>query len=460
MNEKIYLQLESIVGKDNVFREIADRTRYSEDESHVKGIVPQAVLRPQNHQQLIELIRLANEYKFAVVPRGGGTGLAGGAVPIAPGIVISSELLNSIIDIDTGSMTAIVQAGVINSKLQAAADELNMFYPVNPASMDSCTLGGNLAQSTGGANTVRFGTTKNYITGIRAITGEGLEWNAGGRIVKNSTDATLINLMSGSEGILSFFHELTFRLLPKPVYSAWIIALYKDIIDIPRTVGLLFSRGHRPTMMELMDSKTLKLCSKHLKKEIRYSDLNQLLIRFDYDDKEYLEKTCFEFGEYCMETGAEDVIIADSAREKDVLWEIRSNIHEAIENNAESFCEEDIVVPVNRIAELIRKIQILTSNNNCQEILFGHLGDGNIHVNLIRNDDGKPEVEAVERIRNNLFEIGIALGGKPSGEHGIGLSKKKYFNSYVDPVYIEMLKKIKRQFDPNLILNPGKIIDL
>ncbi|GAF72495.1 unnamed protein product, partial [marine sediment metagenome] len=404
---------------------------------------------------------IVNSEKFPVIPRGGGTGLTGGALAVNGGLVIAFERFNRIIDIDTANRMAVVEPGVVNGILQEEAEKSKLFYPVNPASMDSCSLGGNVAEATGGANTVRYGTTRNYITGMKAVTGSGDIWNAGGKVVKNSTDQSLIQLMCGSEGTLSIFTELTFRLIQKPVKNTWIIAPFKDIYRIPALAGKIFSMDYNPTMVELMDSDTLTYCSSYLKMDIQFSRFHQLLVRFDSGSPDELKKISVKTGEMCLEYGAEDVLVADTKAEQEKIWKIRSSIHDAIVNEAKCVCEEDVVVPVGRVAELIKDVYLISEKHGFPVAIFGHMGDGNMHLNFTAGGGSRPgELSGrIERLREDVFKAALGLGGRLSGEHGIGISKKPFFGKFIDAGYIRLLKNIKKEFDPNNILNPGKIFD-
>ncbi len=460
LNNKILNSLTDIAGKDNILTGKLDIEQYAADETPGIYYPPEAVVRLCDISVLYELIKLANAEKFSITARGGGTGLSGGCLPLYGGVVISFERLNKIIDIDSKNRMAVVEPGVINSTLQQELKSFNLFYPINPASMESCTMGGNVAESTGGANTVRYGTTRNYLTGMKSISGKGDIWQSGGKIVKNSSDQILMQLMCGSEGILSIFTELTFRLIAMPLYTAWIIAPFTNIYKIPETTQQILKENMNPTMLELMDSKTLDFVNKYLDIDIQFSNFNQLLVRFDSNDKIKLEEATLKAGNICIDNGASDVLVADKSDKLEKLWKIRSSTHDAIVHQAKSICEEDVVVPPASVGELLKLVYNISEKYKVNAVIFGHLGDGNIHLNFTAHS--KEEIlkeEKIEQMKNEIFKSAIYLGGKVSGEHGIGITKKQYFNKFTDPVYIKLLKQIKKQFDPNYILNPGKIFD-
>ncbi len=453
ISEKNIARLKDIVGESNLISGSKELAPYSCDESVGLTFFPETVLLPVSEKQLKAVVELALKEKFPLTPRGGGTSLTGSPLPLFGGAVISFEKMDSIIDIDPISGMAVVEPGVITGNLDREAEKYGLFYPVNPASLDSCTLGGNTATAAGGANTVRYGTTRSYITGIRAVDGQGKSWEAGGKIVKNASDHQLIQLAAGSEGILSLFTRLTFRLVRRPSETAWIMAPFKKTEDIPGAGLKLLN--HNPTMLEIMDRNTIECCLQYSGEKIERGDLSHLMARFDFFSSSEREKTLLRAGESCMENGAEDVFIAETRQQQERIWKLRSSIHDAIEATAGSLCQEDVVVPRGKTGELIRSIRNISLKYNSPAAVYGHLGDGNIHANFT----GKTyERDKVKKIKVQLFKAVHELGGKISGEHGIGITKKNFFTRYTDTGYIKILKKIKKVLDPGNILNPGKII--
>ncbi|MGM0568226.1 MAG: FAD-binding oxidoreductase [Elusimicrobiota bacterium] len=454
IKEKTLKKLKSAVGTSNLSVDKKELSEYSTDESPGLEFMPEVVVFPESEEHVREITKLAYMEKIPLTARGAGTALTGASLPYRGGIVISFKKMNRILDIDTTSRMARVEPGVITGELDREASKHNLFYPVNPASLDSCTLGGNAATSAGGANTVRYGTTRHYLSGIRAVDGRGHLWSAGGNVVKNSTDLQLVQLAAGSEGTLSIFTELNFRLKPRPKETAWIIAPFKDIKMVPSGAEKIFSLSFNPTMLELMDSTTLSCCAGYINEDIPFSKYNQMLVSFDFGPRSNSEDILIEAGKACMEAGAEDVIIADTNRAKEKIWKIRSSIHDAIDHTTGSICEEDVVVPLSKIKELLEAAGKIASGQEVKVALYGHLGDGNIHVNFLGKPSNKVKADS---LREELFKAVAKLSGKVSGEHGIGITKKSCFGKYVDKNYIKLLKKIKKEFDPEGILNPGKI---
>ncbi len=458
INDSILNKLENIFSSNNILTSKQDKEKYARDETPGACFFPEAVVFPRKTKQIKELVKLAQSLNFPIIPRGGGTSLTGGSLAIYGGVTVSFERLDSILELDTENRMAVVQPGVINGNLQKKAQKEDLFYPVNPASQDSCTLGGNVAESTGGANTVKYGTTENYLTGIKAITGNGNIWTAGGKVVKNSTDRNLMQLMCGSEGTLSLFTELTFRLVENPKKTVWLIIPYRDILDIPKAAGKIFKLGIDPTMVEIMDSKTLTYCEEYMDMEIPYSKYHQLLVRLDSARDTDLDEVLFKIGEACLEASAGEPLVADTRPKQEKIWKFRSSVHDAITHVAGTILEEDVVVPPANTGSLIKKIRKISEDTGIPAVIFGHLGDGNMHLNFTGNRE-ETSLKTIDNLKNSIFSATVKLGGKLSGEHGIGISKKSYFSKFTDPNYIKLLKKIKNDFDPDHILNPGKIYE-
>lgn len=454
----IIRQLKDIAGEENVLADELTLETYSHDETPgLKGRA-EAVVKVKEEKEIIEILKLSQAEKIPITARGGGTGLSGGAVPILGGIVLSLERMNRIIDIDKTYRVAKVEAGVINGILQREAEALGLFYPVNPASQDSCTIGGNVAEAAGGANAVRYGTTRNYVTGLKVILPEGVSLNAGGSIFKNATDYDLVGLMLGSEGRLGVISEVILRLVPKPAYQAYLLVPFKDMDKLFKTMARLWEGKFNLTMLELMDKLTLRAVSEFLKKKIEYQDYaGQLIIRLDEDKKEDIIELYERIGAICLEEGGEDVLIADTPLNLKRVWEMRQNIHEALVHYG-LLADEDVVVPLREVKALIPQARAIAKRYHLEVSCFGHLGDGNIHVNFLKKGLKKTEVEIPQAAIKELFVLAAKLEGKVSGEHGLGVVKRPYLSLTVEPYYLELKKKIKNIFDPQGLMNPGKAV--
>jgi len=461
LGENIVKQLEEIVGKNNTFTIASDMEAYTHDETPGLRGTPDAVVRVQNREQIVEILKLANSERIFVIPRGGGTGLSGGAVPMYGGIVLSLEKMNRILDIDTRNYMAVVEAGTINGNLQREVEKYELFYPINPASMDSCTIGGNVAEAAGGANAVRYGTTKDYVAGMEVVLPTGEVVRAGGKLMKNATDDGFIRLLLGSEGTLGVLTEITMRLIPKPAATLVLIIPFDSIAPISEAVARIFAKKIIPTMLELMDNKTIQVCESYLSTEIPYHQAAfHLLVRLDEESNENLEKVAEIIGEICLEEGALEVLVAADSQRQDEIWKVRRSIHDALVHKAGLLADEDVVVPRNEITRLILGTTEISKRLSLPVAFFGHLGDGNIHVNFLREDRSIAEVEKLlPATLLELFQLTISLEGKISGEHGVGFFKKPYLHLSVDDGYISILRRIKKALDPSGIMNPGKIID-
>ncbi|MCK4423155.1 MAG: FAD-binding oxidoreductase, partial [Candidatus Omnitrophica bacterium] len=328
-------RLGDIVGKDFVLTDEVAKQTYSHDETPDLKAEPEVIVKPADSKQISEIMQLATAEKLPITPRGGGTGLSGGAVPVMGGIVLTTERMNKLLDLDKFNSMAVVEAGLINANLQTEAEKSGLFYPVNPASMDTCTLGGNVAEAAGGANAVRYGTTRNYVTGLEVVLPDGAETKAGGKILKNATDNDLVHLILGSEGTLAVITRIIMRLVPKPGHTVMLIIPFDEVEPISETVQAIFAKRITPTMVELMDRKTLKACEKFLGETIQYSDAGcQLIIRLDSDSADENTKLYEIIGEICLEHGAEDVLVAEDNTSLERIWKMRRSIHESLVKEA------------------------------------------------------------------------------------------------------------------------------
>ena len=427
---------------------------YSHDETPGLKIFPEVVVKPETREEVLEILRLAHKEKVPVTPRGGGTGLAGGAVPLSDGIVLSMERMDRIKEIDRENRMAVVEPGVITEDLSKKVEEYGLFYPPDPASLDSCTLGGNIATGAGGARTVKYGTTRNYVYGLEVVLPKGELLRLGGKFLKNATGYSLLHLFIGSEGTLGVFTEAILRLLPKPEYKVDLLIPYKRLKDAVRTALRL---PLTPTTLEFMERDAIKAAEKFLEKRLPFSDAEvHLLLEFD-GEKEELEKVYERVGEIALEDGAVDVFVADNRPSQERIWEGRRAISRGLKAMGK-VASQDVVVPKSRIPEFIDRLRRVREKYRMKIVCFGHLGDGNVHVNLIK--EREEALNLVPTILKEIFQTVVDLGGIISGEHGIGLVKKPYLKMALSSPYIQLMRGIKRVFDPNNILNPGKIFDV
>ncbi len=462
IDNTIIRRLDDIVGEDNLLTVRERMEDYAHDENTSFFSYPDAVVRPGSAAEIAELLKLANRFTFPLLARGGGTGVTGGAVPVRGGVVISLERMNRILEIDEANMMAVVEAGIITEDLHKAVEGKGLFYPPDPASLDSCTLGGNLATDAGGPRAVRYGVTRDYITGVEAVLPEGEIIEYGGKLVKNATGYNLLHLLIGSEGTLGIVTRITARLLVKPGIRVDLLVPFPSYRKAVECVSTLIRRRLIPTAIEFMDQKCLEISRQVLENPIPFEDAAaHLLIEVDGDDPVRVEKKYETIGEICLESGASDIRVADSPRYQEQIWETRRKLRDSIKTVSPVKLSQDVVVPRMEIAALLQGIDEIEEKYALEIICYGHAGDGNVHVNFLkRNREEKPWRESLDQAVPEVFALAVKLGGTISGEHGIGISKRHYLPLALKPAAIESMRRIKSALDPNNILNPDKIFSL
>jgi glycolate oxidase len=459
VDSRIVDRLSSIVGTDGIFVDPSTVDRYLKDETTNVAGRAEVVVRPRTTEAVAQVMRLASQLSVPVTPRGGGTGVTGGAVPAAGGIVLSLERMNRIIEIDTANLMAVAEPCVITGDLARAAATQGLFYPPDPASIDSCALGGNVAEGAGGPCAVKYGTTKDYVTGLVVVFPDGSVCRLGGKIVKNATGYNLIGLFVGSEGTLGVVTEVTVRLLPQPSYSVDFMVPFADLASASSAVSAIIRARIVPTAIEFIERQAITLASRFLKKELPFPDAGaQLLIRLDGDDKPAVDRQTERLWEQVLGHGARDMIVAESASTRNRLWEARRCMREAVVAEGGAKCGEDVVVPRAAIPAFVERAKELLDGSGIGSIFFGHAGDGNIHVELMKgalsDDEWNRRLPAA---REGLYRLSAGLGGMITGEHGIGLIRKQYLGLSLDSAQIAVMRRIKDALDPAGIMNPGKI---
>lgn len=456
-------QLEAIVGPAYVLT--AERAEadvyadYGRDHTEDLHFAPDVVLRPGNAEEVSEIVRLCHEHHIPVTPRGAGTGLSGGALPIHHGVVLSTERLNRILEIDERNLQATVEPGVVNEVFQNAVKEVGLFYPPDPASKGSCSLGGNLAHSSGGPKAVKYGTTKDYVLNLQVVlpTGE-LIWTAANTL-KNSTGYNLTQLMIGSEGTLGIITKVVFRLLPYPKHNILMLVPFRQEAQAAEAVSAVFRAGIIPSGMEFMEREAIVWSSDYLKIPLTLpEDIRaHLLIELDGQDLDQLYKEAEAVYGVLEGYDIDEILLADTAGQKDDLWRIRRNIGNSVRYNS-VYKEEDTVVPRAELPTLLAGVKEIGQRYGFTSVCYGHAGDGNLHVNIIRGnlDDEMWNVGLRQPI-TEIFELCVQLGGTISGEHGIGLVQKGYIGIALKEANLNLMRGIKQVFDPHGILNPGKI---
>ncbi len=451
-------ELEKIVGKENILTELEDLELYSHDETSGFKVFPKAVVKPKTTKEISEIMKLANKKLIPVTPRGGGSCLSGGAVPSPESIVISLERMNEIHEIDTENLVAVVEPGVIIAQLVDTAKKQDLFYPPYPASLETSTVGGNIAECAGGARAVKYGTTKNYVLGVEAVlpTGEIIKY--GGKLVKNVTGYNLTDLLIGSEGTLAIITLAILKLLPIPKTKVALLIPFEDIEKVSKFTQEILQHKVCPSAIELMEQEAIEASERYLGRKSPFNvGAYSLLIEIDGERKEEVEREYNEIGDIALKNGAIDVLVALTEREQERLWEIRKSISDALKSESEVE-REDVVVPRSKMPEFLREIKRVEHKYGLKIVSYGHIGDGNVHINILRKNTPKQEWKAkIPKIMKELFKTGLSLGGMLSGEHGIGLAKKPYLEMALGKKQIELMRGIKRVFDPNNILNPEKI---
>ena len=431
---------------------------YGRDHTEDLHFAPDVVLRPANADEISQILRLCHAHRVPVTPRGAGTGLSGGALPIHHGVVLSTERLNKIIQIDERNLQATVEPGVVNEAFQNAVKEVGLFYPPDPASKGSCFLGGNLAHSSGGPKAVKYGTTRDYVLNLQVVLPTGdIIWTAANTL-KNSTGYNLTQLMVGSEGTLGIITKVVFRLLPFPQHNILMLVPFRQEMQAAEAVSAVFRAGIIPSGMEFMERIAMEWSARYLGIPLTVPEdvRAHLLIELDGQDLDQLYKEAEQVYGVLENYDVGEILLADTAAQKDELWRIRRNIGNSVK--AAVYKEEDTVVPRAELGTLLTGVKEIGARYGFQTVCYGHVGDGNLHVNIIRGElsDEMWNVGLREPI-SEIFRLCVKLGGTISGEHGIGLVQRPYIGIAVGAVNLELMRGIKKVFDPHGILNPGKI---
>jgi glycolate oxidase len=456
---EIAAHLKEIVGNENLLLEKYDLEPYSHDETEDLSFYPEAVVKPLTTAEISEIMRLCHDRNIPVTTRGGGTGLSGGALPVYGGVVLSTERMNRIIEIDKENLMATVQPGLITFHLHEAVEAEGLFYPVDPASKESCTIGGNVAECAGGPRAVKYGVTRDYVYGLTCVLPDGQIFKTGGKLLKNVTGYNLTHLIVGSEGTLCIVTEIILKLLPLPLYKRTLLAPFDSLTTAAKALTDIFNSKIIPRAAEFVEQKAIKAAEEKLGKPFPHSDSAALLLfEIDGDRADILDEQAEKIGEICLSHGAADVFVADNPEKQAELWQMRRNIGEAVKSIA-IYKEEDTVVPRSRLPELVEKITAISKKYGILTISYGHAGDGNIHVNIIKKDISDEDWNnKLPGVIEELFREVVILGGSISGEHGIGWVQKNYLPLALSDVEIELMRQIKNVFDPQGILNPGKLL--
>jgi len=459
VNPDIVDALRKIVGEENVLLAAEDLERYSHDEVVGLSAYPEVVVKARSAQEVSQILQLAQRERIPVTPRGAGMGLSGGAVPILGGIVLSLEKMNRILEIDKENLMVTVEPGVITADIHRAVEAEGLFYPPDPASLDSCSIGGNIAEGAGGPRAVKYGVTCHFVCGLEAVLPSGEIIRCGGKLVKNVVGYNLVQLLTGSEGTLAIVTQIILRLIPLPKCQIDLLVPYDDFQSAADTVSAIIAQRIVPTTIEFMECDCVLAVEKLIEKEAPFHDAAaQLLIQLDGNSRESVDADFEVVGDICLEHGARDVLVARDRPTRDRLWEVRRKIIEALRNASPVNHMEDVVVPRSEIPALLRGVRALSAKYGVRSLNFGHAGDGNVHVNVLKDDLPMDRwEELVPALSREIYELTLSLGGTITGEHGIGATRRKYLPLALDEAQIEVQRRIRAAFDPNQILNPAKI---
>jgi len=427
---------------------------YGFDASSRQGM-PSAVVRPSNTDEVSKIASFAYNGKAPIIPRGAGSGMTGGSVPLDRAIILSFEGMNRLIDIDDKNMVAVVEPGVINAHLQREVELCELFYPPDPASMEFCTIGGNVAENAGGPRAIKYGVTGDYVLGLEVVLADGSVITTGGKTFKGVVGYDLTSLMVGSEGTLGIITKIFLKVIPLPREIVTLLCIFQQMEKAALAIPKITSLGIIPRTLEFMDHDSIKAVENYKPVGLPLNTDAILLIEVDGGHAQVSEEAG-KIADLCASLGAE-IKIAEDIFSRKRLWQARRAISPALYNIAPTKINEDIVVPRGRIPEMLTALRGIAEKYNVKIVNFGHAGDGNIHVNIMTDKNDKEEYQRAANAVKDIFETALKLEGTISGEHGIGLTKAPYLGMELSQGSIALMKAVKNVFDPSGILNPGKI---
>lgn len=451
---ELIASLRHLLPDNALLTDAADCLVYGYDNSRHQA-QPAAVAFPHSHDQVLALVRACRAARIPIVARGRGTNTTGAAIPLMGGVVVSFERMNRILRIDPDNRLAVVEPGVINLDLQDALARLGFFWPPDPTSAPYCSVGGNLACNAGGPRTVKYGATRENTYGLRAVTGGGEELRCGGYTSKGATGYDLTRLLIGSEGTLAVITEATLKIVPLPGAKRTLRAMYTNIENAATAVARIMAQPATPCALEFLDGEALRLAREHGAAVAEAGAM--LLIEVD-GPTDALAGAADAVTRAANGPGLIDLQVAATAQEAASLWAARKALSPALRTIAPKKINEDVVVPVSRLAELVGKLQVISRQYQIPIVTFGHAGNGNIHVNLLYRPENPTQAESAPKCLRAVFELVLTLNGTLSGEHGIGMDKRDFMSLAIDPVALALMQRIKNQFDPDGILNPGKLL--
>jgi len=450
----------SVVGSDFVLSDEDALLKFGHDETEDLFFSPEIVVKPKSTLEVASILKHCNERHIPITVQGARTGLSGGALPLFGGVALSMERFNQILEIDTKNGQVTVEPGVITQVLQDAVAEQGLFYPPDPASKGSCFIGGNLAENSGGPKAVKYGVTNEYVLNLEVVLASGEICWTGANVLKNATGYNLTQLIVGSEGTLAIITKAVLKLIPHPTRNMLMLVPFPSAEKACEAVSAIFREGITPSGMEFMERDALLWTANFIKDQsmsIPEEVQAHLLIEVDGNDESVLMNDCEKIMEVVEKFGALEVLFADDQAKKDQLWNLRRKVGEAVKSQS-VYKEEDTVVPRYRLPELLAGVKAIGHVYGFQSVCYGHAGDGNLHINIIKGELSEEIwTNKIPLAIREIFELTVGLGGTISGEHGIGYVQKSYMDIPFSSVELNLMKGIKQLFDPNGILNPGKI---
>ncbi len=456
IDKKIITELRKTVGENAVMTSKEDLNAYSYDGTTTWAHPPDVVVLPTTAEQVSHILKLVNEHRVPVTPRGAGTNLSGGSIPIKGGIVLCTTRMDKILDINKANLTATVEPGVVLQDFNLALAKQGLFYPPDPQSFLGCTLGGNVAENASGPYCVKYGVTKQYVLGLEVVLANGYIMKLGGVTVKNRTGYELMMLFTGSEGTLGVITKITLRLLPMPPANQTVMAVFDDVAVGGQAVSDIMASGVVPAKVEFVDNFVLRRIEEMTPMGLPVEAKALLLIQTD-GSPAAVEAETKQIVEILKKSGAKEVRVAKDAAEAAMYWKMRSAGYAATFGAAHTVMTEDVTVPRDRMAEFIHKLEEISERTGFFICYLGHAGDGNLHPSIFTDIRNEEEFARAQKAMEEIFESALSVGGVLSGEHGIGLEKQRFLKRAMDPVALDLMIKIKGILDPNHILNPGKI---
>ena len=457
MDSQLIGRLAAILGREKVLHTPEDLAVYSYDGTFAEGL-PDIVVLPKTTEEVSQVVKLAAEAHIPIIPRGMGSGLAAGSVPMsAGGIVLCLTTMNHILEIDTENATVRAEAGVITADLQTAVEKLNLFYPPDPSSIRHSTIGGNVACNAGGPRCLKYGVTGDYVLGLTVVLADGRILKTGQKTIKDVTGYDLNGLFTGSEGTLGLVTEVLLRLIAKPRSAKTALAEFMSLVDATRTVNAILRAGIVPASLELMDQTAITCIEAAMHLGLQTDVAASLIIETDGSDDQAVLREIEASARICKENGARSVIMAKNEVERNNLWKARRSVSPALARLAPNKVGEDITVPRSAIPEVVHRLRAISGRYDLPIVIFGHAGDGNLHPNVLFDRRQPDQMEKAEKMVGEIFAASLAVGGTLSGEHGVGVLKRPYLEAALGPLSIEIQQKIKKTLDPLNILNPGKI---